>query len=101
MTESDGTTQNMYPQEARLRNLTYSAPLYIDVKKRILSAEGIDDPIEADWRPAIDETGFPSSVEEEKVYIGKVRVSYATPADGSYPSWSVQTSAFFTVSRSK
>jgi len=33
MTESDGTTGPMLPNEARLRNLTYSAPLYVDVKK--------------------------------------------------------------------
>jgi len=32
MTESDGCIQSMYPNEARLRNLTYSAPLYVDIK---------------------------------------------------------------------
>ncbi|RHY28751.1 hypothetical protein DYB32_005736 [Aphanomyces invadans] len=31
MTESDGSTSVMFPHEARLRNLTYSAPLYVDV----------------------------------------------------------------------
>ncbi|RUS20720.1 hypothetical protein BC937DRAFT_94527 [Endogone sp. FLAS-F59071] len=34
MTESDGSTQPMFPQEARLRNLTYAAPLYVDMAKR-------------------------------------------------------------------
>src|ERR1700677_2348138 len=34
MTEADGTTQPMFPSEARLRNLTYAAPLYIDMAKR-------------------------------------------------------------------
>jgi len=29
--ESDGSTTALYPHEARLRNLTYSAPLYVDV----------------------------------------------------------------------
>lgn len=29
--EKDGTVTNMFPHEARLRNLTYSAPLYVDV----------------------------------------------------------------------
>lgn len=29
--EKDGTVTNMFPHEARLRNLTYSAPLYVDL----------------------------------------------------------------------
>lgn len=62
----------MFPQEARLRNLTYSAPLYVDVRKRVLTASGADDPIEADWKPAFDDYGNPLGVEEEKVFIGKV-----------------------------
>ncbi|KAK6597993.1 DNA-directed RNA polymerase ii subunit rpb2 [Botrytis cinerea] len=33
MTEGDGSTQVMLPQEARLRNLTYSSPLYIEMTK--------------------------------------------------------------------
>lgn len=33
MTEGDGSTQVMLPQEARLRNLTYSSPLYIEMNK--------------------------------------------------------------------
>lgn len=31
--EADGTASPMFPQEARLRNLTYSAPLYADIRK--------------------------------------------------------------------
>ncbi|OQR95634.1 DNA-directed RNA polymerase II [Thraustotheca clavata] len=30
-TESDGSTSLLFPHEARLRNLTYAAPLYVDV----------------------------------------------------------------------
>ncbi len=75
MTEADGTTNAMFPQEARLRNLTYSAPLYVDIRKRILTAVGADDPVEADWKPAVDDYGNPLGVEEEKVYIGKVSIS--------------------------
>jgi DNA-directed RNA polymerase II subunit RPB2 len=30
-TERDGTTSNMFPHEARLRNMTYSSPIYVDV----------------------------------------------------------------------
>ena len=73
MTEADGTTNAMFPQEARLRNLTYSAPLYVDVRRRVLTASGADDPIEADWKPAYDDYGNALGVEEEKVFIGKVR----------------------------
>lgn len=36
MTESDGETATLFPKAARLRNLTYSAPLYVDVTKRII-----------------------------------------------------------------
>ncbi|MGQ9679950.1 MAG: DNA-directed RNA polymerase subunit B [Candidatus Bathyarchaeia archaeon] len=35
--EVDGTVRNIYPREARLRNMTYSAPLYLDI---ILNEEG-------------------------------------------------------------
>ena len=30
-TERDGTTSNMFPHEARLRNLTYASPMYVDI----------------------------------------------------------------------
>jgi DNA-directed RNA polymerase II subunit RPB2 len=30
-TEKDGTTSNMFPQEARLRSMTYASPIYVDV----------------------------------------------------------------------
>mmetsp|Transcript_8656 Transcript_8656/g.25884 ORF Transcript_8656/g.25884 Transcript_8656/m.25884 type:complete len:344 (-) Transcript_8656:2933-3964(-) len=30
-TEKDGTTSNMFPHEARLRNMTYASPIYVDV----------------------------------------------------------------------
>ena len=51
VTEADGMTSTLFPKEARLRNLTYSAPLYVDMEKRVttISPEG-------------DET-----VEEEKI----------------------------------
>jgi DNA-directed RNA polymerase II subunit RPB2 len=34
--ENDGSTKPMYPHEARLRNLTYSAPLYVDIEMEIV-----------------------------------------------------------------
>lgn len=42
MTEADGTTQPMFPNEARLRNLTYAAPLYIDMRKRVVEMRPYD-----------------------------------------------------------
>jgi DNA-directed RNA polymerase II subunit RPB2 len=52
--------------------LTYSAPLYVDVKKTALTASGVDDPAEADWQPIKDEYGNEPDREEQKVWIGKV-----------------------------
>jgi len=74
MTETDGQTVMMFPQEARLRNLTYSAPLYVDMKKTVMSAGDVTDPIEADWQPALDERGIVQAAEEDKIWIGKVSV---------------------------
>ncbi|KAI9835420.1 MAG: DNA-dependent RNA polymerase II [Sarea resinae] len=38
MTEGDGSTSVMLPQEARLRNLTYSSPLYLEMTKKVMVA---------------------------------------------------------------
>ncbi|KAG9233208.1 RPB2, DNA-dependent RNA polymerase II second largest subunit [Amylocarpus encephaloides] len=35
MTEGDGSTMVMLPQDARLRNLTYSSPLYLEMTKKV------------------------------------------------------------------
>ncbi|SCV70667.1 BQ2448_3429 [Microbotryum intermedium] len=74
MTEADGTVSPMFPNEARLRNLTYSAPLYIDMKKRVMVQDGEDiDPQtgELQWREEKDDV---DSGEDEKIYIGKVPI---------------------------
>ncbi|GAB1607680.1 DNA-directed RNA polymerase II subunit RPB2 [Argonauta hians] len=42
--EKDGTPSPMMPNEARLRNLTYSAPLYVDITKTVFK-EG-EEPVE-------------------------------------------------------
>ena len=59
MTESDGETATLFPKAARLRNLTYSAPLYVDVSKKVIK-KGND--------------GEESAENQEftKVFIGKV-----------------------------
>ncbi|KAL7417639.1 DNA-dependent RNA polymerase II second largest subunit [Mrakia frigida] len=68
MTESDGTVAAMFPQEARLRNLTYSAPLYVDMKKAVYKAPSDEDPVEAIWEHQEDED------EEQKIFIGKIPI---------------------------
>ena len=42
MTEGDGSTSAMLPQEARLRNLTYSSPLYLEMSKKVSVARERD-----------------------------------------------------------
>ncbi|CAM9765797.1 unnamed protein product, partial [Phaeothamnion confervicola] len=37
--EKDGSVTNMYPHEARLRNMTYSAPLYCDIDCTVYRSE--------------------------------------------------------------
>ncbi|CAM6126986.1 unnamed protein product [Calypogeia fissa] len=70
MTESDGETATLFPKAARLRNLTYSAPLYVDITKHVVRKGEDGDEGEA------DKEDLP------KVFIGKVpimlRSSYCT-----------------------
>jgi len=61
MTESDGSPQAMLPNEARLRNLTYSAPLYVDMIKTTITTG-----------PDSEETNDDESL--PKVFIGKVPI---------------------------
>jgi DNA-directed RNA polymerase II subunit RPB2 len=37
--ENDGSTKKMFPNEARLRNFTYSAPLYVDITIKTISRD--------------------------------------------------------------
>ena len=39
VTEADGYTTTLFPKEARLRNLTYSAPLYVDMVKEVTTVQ--------------------------------------------------------------
>ncbi|KAK9463712.1 DNA-directed RNA polymerase II subunit RPB2 [Lipomyces oligophaga] len=70
MTEADGSTHAMFPQEARLRNLTYSSPLYVSMSKRALvSRDGDLMPgQEVVWEEDESETQETNST----VFIGKV-----------------------------
>lgn len=60
ITESDGETATLFPKAARLRNLTYSAPLYVDVCKTVIMKGH-------DGEEVTETQDF------TKVFIGKVR----------------------------
>lgn len=55
--EKDGAAIPLMPNDARLRNLTYSAPLYIDITKKV-------------WREGEE----PSVKHHQKTYIGKIPI---------------------------
>lgn len=93
MTEGDGSTSVMFPQEARLRNLTYSSPIYLQMTKKVSAAverpvplNELDEEQEAEmartgehptrliWE---NEDGDPDSGKEpepDNVYIGKLPI---------------------------
>ncbi|RZC63509.1 hypothetical protein C5167_025267 [Papaver somniferum] len=61
MTKADGKTTTLFPRAARLRNLTYSLPLYVDVTKEIVQRGHACEEV----------TG---TEELSKVFIGKVPI---------------------------
>lgn len=64
--EPDGETVALFPKEARLRNLTYSAPLYVDLEKRVITKRAGEDG---------EETTVDEDVEEfPKVFLGDVPI---------------------------
>lgn len=73
MTESDGSTNTLFPHEARLRNLTYAVPLYVDMKKSTKVADpahpsnqGVTNLSEMVWEVEDVDSEY------QKVFIGKV-----------------------------
>lgn len=76
MTEADGTTHPLFPQEARLRNLTYSSPMLVDMKKRVQVS--VDDEtipnFEPEWETERDEFGNEIAEPAVQVPIGKVPI---------------------------
>ena len=55
--EKDGAPTPMMPNEARLRNLTYSAPLYVDILKTVIKEN--EDPVET---------------QHQKMFVGKIPI---------------------------
>jgi DNA-directed RNA polymerase II subunit RPB2 len=77
--EPDGETVVLFPKEARLRNLTYSAPLYVDLEKK-------------ETRCKVNADGTKELIEEdveihEKIFLGDIpimlRSDYCNLADRS------------------
>ena len=86
MTEGDGSTGVMLPQEARLRNLTYSSPLYLEMSKKVsVARERRVAPSEVDGELGEELTGEETQLEwtvegdepdatPPKVFIGKLPI---------------------------
>ncbi|MCO5565838.1 hypothetical protein L7F22_019513 [Adiantum nelumboides] len=72
ITEADGQSLPLMPQEARMRNLTYSAPLYMDMTQRRLIEGDSYDPVTGD-RKWVDEDEN-NMIEDQKIFIGKVPI---------------------------
>ena len=72
-TEADGSTAPLFPQEARQRNLTYSAGLHVDVSQKVL-IKGEEDELDENgdqlWIPDPSQ----EEIVDEKVYLGKVPI---------------------------
>ncbi|KAK7064066.1 DNA-directed RNA polymerase subunit beta [Favolaschia claudopus] len=72
VTEADGTVVPVFPQEARLRNLTYSAPLYIEMKHRVLVGREDPEGMPGDIAWETEQDNNPEDT--TKVGIGKVPI---------------------------
>ncbi|ODQ81444.1 hypothetical protein BABINDRAFT_159736 [Babjeviella inositovora NRRL Y-12698] len=73
-TEADGSTNPIFPQEARLRNLTYASALYVEMSKKVLTS------IDHENQPVKEEDWTQEDVKEDnddpikRVFIGKVPI---------------------------
>ncbi|ORY91332.1 DNA-directed RNA polymerase II subunit RPB2 [Syncephalastrum racemosum] len=75
MTEADGSTQPMFPQEARIRNLTYASPLYVEMSQRTQIAAP-QDPLNPVKNPndLFTDENTTDQTPMSKVFIGKVPI---------------------------
>lgn len=74
VTEMDGSVVPVFPQEARLRNLTYSSPIYLEVARKFSVAHPTGDGAELNWVPELEDK-FVEGPDNPKVWIGKVRLN--------------------------
>ncbi|VDB85279.1 unnamed protein product [Peniophora sp. CBMAI 1063] len=73
VTEMDGAVVPVFPQEARLRNLTYSSPIYLEVARKFSVAHPTGDGAELDWKPELEDK-FIEGADNPKVWIGKMPI---------------------------
>ncbi|GHP02192.1 DNA-dependent RNA polymerase II [Pycnococcus provasolii] len=80
MVEADGDTSTLFPKEARLRNLTYAAPLYLDMTKLTYTTTVDDEAPDPGFDPATGEP-LPRAMKTEevvepfeKVFVGRVPI---------------------------
>ncbi|KAH9997694.1 DNA-directed RNA polymerase II, subunit 2 [Russula compacta] len=73
ITEMDGSVVPVFPQEARLRNLTYSAPIYLEVYRKFsIGREDPDgQPGDMVWETELEDR---PPLENNKVWIGKLPI---------------------------
>ncbi|KAH9178754.1 DNA-dependent RNA polymerase II second largest subunit [Lactarius sanguifluus] len=73
ITEMDGSVVPVFPQEARLRNLTYSAPIYLEVfRKFSIGREDPDgQPGDMNWETELEDK---PQADNPKVWIGKLPI---------------------------
>jgi DNA-directed RNA polymerase II subunit RPB2 len=71
--EPDGETVVLFPKEARLRNLTYAAPLYVDVERHVITRRAPGDDVDADGGAAAAEPDV-EVTRYDKVFLGEVPI---------------------------
>lgn len=75
--EADGTSTAIFPQDCRIRNLTYAAPLYCDLKKRNLIGHEDQDTGEMIWQEEYSDVPEPvpdpTPGVKNRTTIGRVR----------------------------
>lgn len=77
LTEADGSVTPMFPNEARLRNLTYSSPLFVDIEKSVSKhIPGDYDSITGEpvWTKVEDEEETVDTAADKRTYLGRVPI---------------------------
>ncbi|RKP27639.1 DNA-dependent RNA polymerase II second largest subunit [Syncephalis pseudoplumigaleata] len=75
-TEADGSTDALLPHQARLRNLTYASPIYLNMRKRVMVADP-NHPRNRDGQGEMfmeEERGEGYEEPWTKVYIGRIPI---------------------------
>lgn len=76
-TEPDGETSTLFPREARLRNLTYAAPMYVNVTQTEWRRRPRGEEEEDELDPSLERDGdwvLVDRVEHPKLFLAKVPI---------------------------